>query len=356
MFAFIILYKFFLLISFHTNAEMISDNEIYYPPLWHTVPSKLTDYPLINDSSSSYRLIDPWYYPHRLGLYKILINLTTPLMPFCSSSNASNILFALPSQFGWQFHSNRLFTNGTLNISSNSWWASANYYLSVIPFLAAMDAGLIPYEPFQIVQSKNFCSNAKECYHQVPEAMKRWHEFFTFLQQSTKDFNDRILDTHYLAPLWLAYKSSFDNALPLIESKLVYLPSNNEKLFGQNWARLLNLIAMARKNTNLYETLKNQRKFLPHRMLLDSDHLTQPNDLSDSVKSSLKVLFSFRFDWLPQIEAIWSKLTCNYEARVYAQYTLESMAKSKVLAFKYLGKAVINAFLFRCDRSFKTDL
>ncbi|CAF4357365.1 unnamed protein product, partial [Adineta steineri] len=114
---------------------IITNNEISYPTLWQTVPESLTEYPLVDDdyNSSQYRLIDPWFYPHRLGLYKILINITTPLMPFCSSSNASNILFALPSQFGWQYDSNRLFTNGTLNISLNSWWASANYYLSVIP-------------------------------------------------------------------------------------------------------------------------------------------------------------------------------------------------------------------------------
>ncbi|CAF2411253.1 unnamed protein product [Rotaria sp. Silwood2] len=113
MYLLIFLIFFSVFISLHINVNTISNNEIYYPSLWHTVPSSLTEYPLENDSSSQYRLTDPWFYPHRLGLYKILISSTTPLMPFCSSSNASNILFALPSQFGWQFDSNRLFTNGT---------------------------------------------------------------------------------------------------------------------------------------------------------------------------------------------------------------------------------------------------
>jgi len=113
---------------------------------------------------------------------------------------------------------------------------------------------------------------------------------------------------------------------------------------------------MTRKNTNLYETIKNQRTFLPRRMLLESDREKQSNDLPDLVNKSLDFLISFRFDWLFYIEKIWEKLTCNYEGRVYAQYTLESMAISKFLAFKHLSQAIINAFFYRCDHSFKTDL
>lgn len=351
--------NFLLLIFVHINAENISNNEIYYPPLWETAPSSLTDYPLVNDPtslSSQYRLINPWFYPHRLGLYKILINITTPLMPFCKSSNASNILFALPSQFGWQYISNRLFTNGTLDISVDSWWASANYYLSVIPFLAAVDVGLIPHESFRIIQYENFCSNSIECLEQVPKAMKQWQIFFSHLQQSDKNFNDRIMDNYYLAPMWSAYKASIDDALPLIQSKFSLLPSNLERLFGYGWARLISLIAMTRKNTNLYETIKNQRSFLPRRMLLESDREIQTNDLPELVNKSLDFLTSFRFDWLSYIEKVWAKLTCNYEGRIYAQHTLESMATSKFLALKYLSQATLNAFLFRCDRSFKNDL
>jgi hypothetical protein len=277
-------------------------------------------------------------------------------MPFCSSSNASNILFALPSQFGWQFNSNRLFTNGTLNISLNSWWASANYYLSVIPFLAAVETGIIPHESFVVVRNENFCSNSLECSEQVPNAMIEWRKFFTQLQQLEKKFDDRIIDVQYLGPMWSAYKASIDEALPLVESKLSFLPSDLERLFGYGWARLISLIAMTRKNTNLYETIKNQRTFLPRRMLLESDRHVHTNDLPDLVNKSLDFLLSFRFQWLSYIETFWEKLTCSYEGRVYAQHTLESMAKSKLLALKHLSQAIINAFLFRCDRSFKNDL
>ncbi|CAM4831896.1 unnamed protein product [Rotaria magnacalcarata] len=71
--------------------------------------------------------------------------------------------------------------------------------------------------------------------------------------------------------MWSAYIASINDALSLVESKTVFLPSNLERLFGYVWARLINLIGMSRKNINLSETIKNQRAFLPRRMLLDSD-------------------------------------------------------------------------------------
>ena len=340
---------------FHAYASSSTDEDILYPPLWRSAPSALTDFPLVNESTSSYRLIDPWLYPHRLGLYKILIEITTPFMPFCSLSNASNILFVLPSQFGWLFHSNRLFTNGTMNISPDSWWASANYFLAVVPFLVANDMGLIAEEPFEIVKQENFCSDSHQCHEQVPQMMEKWKHFFQRLQESKSCIgNEKIsrlsIDHCYLAPMWLAYKSSIDQALPLVASKLAYLPSDAERLFGLAWVRLISLIVMSRKNTNLYETIKNQRQFLPFRMLTDSDRPPQSNDLPDSVNQSLKVLFSFRFDWLSFIEKIWERITCNYQSRIDAQYSLDMMAVSKLIAFHHLAKATVNAFLYDCDR------
>lgn len=339
----------------HVHASSSADEDVFYPPLWRSAPAALNDFPLANESTSSHRLIDPWLYPHRLGLYKILIEITTPFMPFCSLSNASNIFFVLPSQFGWLFHSNRLFTNGTMNISPDSWWASANYFLAVVPFLVANEMGLIDDEPFEIVKQDNFCSNSHQCHEQVPEMMKQWKQFFQRLQESkscigNEKISRRSIDHCYLAPMWLAYKSSIDHALPLVASKLVYLPSDAERLFGMAWARLISLIAMSRKNTNLYETIKNQRQFLPFRMLTDNDRPPQSNDLPDSVNQSLKVLFSFRFDWLSFIEKIWERITCNYQSRIDAQYSLDMMAISKLIAFHHLAKATVNAFLYNCDR------
>ena len=355
MYRSLILFNLFFCYLPFLHAEENLHDQVRYPPLWNVAPSSLRDYPSVN-GTPPYRVIDPWLYPHRLGLYKILIDVTTPLMPFCASSNASNILFALPSQFGWQFESNRLFTNGTLDISTDSWWASANYYMSVVPFLVAVDVGLIPPETFHIVQREGFCSNSTDCLTQVPKAMKQWHLFFSGLLHSGQLTDARTIDHYYLAPMWSAYTASIENALPLIKAKLGLLPSPTEQSFGQAWARLVSLIAMTRKNTNLYETLKNQRSFLPSRMLVESDRLIQSNDLPDLVNGSLELLFGVQFDWLVAIEFVWKKMTCNYEGRIYAQQAIESIANSKLFAVKCVSQALLSAVFFQCDRPFKNDL
>jgi hypothetical protein len=64
-------------------------------------------------NNSECRLIDPWLYLDRLGLYKIFVQATTPYMRFCLSIfEECNLLFGLAAQFD----TNRLFTNGTKNI------------------------------------------------------------------------------------------------------------------------------------------------------------------------------------------------------------------------------------------------
>lgn len=336
-----------------------ADDQIVYPVHWRTAPSSIDDFPLID----SYRLIDPWIYTSRLGLFKILIDRTTSRMPFCLTSNASNILFALPSQFSWQFESNRLFTNGTMNISTDSWWASANYYLAVVPFLTAVRIGFIDSRnDFLIVKRENFCSTYDECFEQVPRAVQAWTRFFEALELKHKNFDEQIIDEFYLAPMWSAYRSSIESALPLVESKISLLPSSTERIFGLGWSRMIRLISLTRKNTNLSETLKNQRSFLPRRILIEQDRsicLSSSNvdhDLPATVRKSLKLLFSFRFDRIRLIEQIWQKITCNYQGRIDAQKILESLGRSKFVALIYFGRALVKTVLVQCDRTIQFDL
>jgi hypothetical protein len=208
------------LFIFSSNASL---TEQRFPTLWFEAPSSISDYPLGGNCSSSQtmntsdcRIIDPWLYMDRLGLYKILINATTPYMDrFCSVQplHECNILFGLVAHFGWQFDSNRLFSNGTKNISVNSWWASFNYYLSVVPFLAAVDTGFIRPGVFQIVQRDIFCSNSAECLKQIPNAMTAWRNDLVDLSQSRNCSHEstkvgEMIDNCYLGPMWLAHNAS----------------------------------------------------------------------------------------------------------------------------------------------------
>lgn len=330
------------------------NNDDHWPPLWQEAPSSISDYPLASQSSinSDIHIINPWLYVHRLGMYKILIDTSTRLMPFCSS-NVTNVLFGLPSQFGWQYLSNRLFSNGTGNISTDSWWGSANYYLSVIPFIAAADAGVINQGSFQIVQREKFCTNFEECYRQVPDAIRKWREFFTNLLNSSyckhDNYDGKIIDKCFLAPLWSAHIASLDNGLPLVESKVSRLPSIMEQRFGLAWAKLVQFVALARLDTNLPATNKYQAAYLPFRMLHEGDNPPDCADLPDTVNQALKLLFAVQPDWWSPLVKIWKKVTCNYEARKAAQHVLETVVTSISEATAYFTEATIDAIVFTCD-------
>lgn len=332
-------------------------NEQHFPTLWNQAPSSINDYPLVKNCSHSLkecRLINPWIYLHRLGLYKILIETTSPLMPFCSLSNQSNILFGLPAQFSWQFNTNRLFTNETQNISTDSWWASANYYLSVIPFLAAVDAGVIRQDSFEIIQYGNFCSNSDECFRQIPDAMNKWRVFFTNISQENycrnQSIDDRLIDECYLGALWSAHLASIDNALPLIASKVSRLPSQQEQQFGLGWANLVTFIGMARMNVNLSNTNNYQDQFLPNRTLTNQDHPPHCTNLSKEVNQALELLFSLKPQWDPELLKLWKQATCNYQSRRYAQAVLETIVISKEKAMAYYAEAIIESQLYSCDQ------
>jgi hypothetical protein len=345
------LFILYLLIFLSNTNELL-------PTLWDEAPSSITDYPLVHNCSNGQtdcRLINPWFYLDRLGLYKILINKTSSLMPFCSLSNTANILFGLPTQFSWQFNSNRLFSNGTQQVSIDSWWASANYYLSVIPFLAAVDMNVIrSQDPFQIVQYGNFCSNSDQCFHQIPDAMIKWRFFFGNLSQpnycKTDHVDNRIIDKCYLGPMWSAHVASIENALPLIASKVPLLPSDNEQRFGLGWANLVGFIAMSRENTNLSNTYTYQNEFLPSRILTNEDNPPHCPDLPKTVNQALEFLFSIRPEWYPELTKLWKQATCNYESRQDAQRVLEKVSISKTEAAAYYSEAVIKSHLYPCDQ------
>ncbi|CAF1032988.1 unnamed protein product [Adineta steineri] len=335
------------LFIFSSNTSIAEQR---FPTLWFEAPSSIAGYPLSGNCSSSQtinnsdcRIIDPWLYLDRLGLYKILINATTPYMDrFCSVQplQECNILFGLAANFGWQFDSNRLFSNGTKNISVNSWWASFNYYLSVIPFLAAVDTGVIRSGAFQIVQRDIFCSNSDECLKQIPSAMIHWRNYFLNLLQSrscsgvtAKDGG--LIDECYLGPMWLAHNASVANALPIIKTKLSLLPSYNEQHFSLAWSNVLYYIAIARKNSNLIETNIYQDKYLPGRMLTDKDNPPYCPDLSKSVNLALELLHDIPLEFYSEFMDYWYGASTCYESGIYAQIALEIAPLSRTLAAAY---------------------
>ncbi|XP_070275330.1 protein LEG1 homolog [Myotis yumanensis] len=122
-----------------------------------------------------------------------------------------------------------------LCISVDSWWADLNFYLSAMPFLAAVDSGImgIPSDNVTLLppykEQMSFCFNVSSCHSSFPEAMKKWNEFYQHLKSNSSNFDD------LLKYLWATHVSSLEVAHKNFHNRLRYY-SKQEADFGRNWA------------------------------------------------------------------------------------------------------------------------
>lgn len=86
------------------------------PPLWKDVPESLDEF----TSQNNKIVINPWNYIERMGMYKLLLNATAKYMTFLGPNNTGNVLWGLPLQHGWQFHTGMEILSGFILYLSNS--------------------------------------------------------------------------------------------------------------------------------------------------------------------------------------------------------------------------------------------
>uniref|UniRef100_U3J770 Chromosome 6 open reading frame 58 n=1 Tax=Anas platyrhynchos platyrhynchos TaxID=8840 RepID=U3J770_ANAPP len=258
--------------------------EQVYPPLWDIVPENLLNFQVKGNKI----VIDPWNYRERLGVYKNLLNSSAKYFTNFGSQNFGNILWGLPLQHGWQFRTGRLadpssvtscgHEDGDLCISVRSWWSCMNYYLAIIPFLGAVEAGLFREVPYEIEllppeeRRDDFCYSVADCQQKAigPET-----------------FSSFILDDalHYM---WKAHVASIAYALPKFQDR--YGNQRAEANFGEDWANAVDFIAATHFCTDL-QTTNNFQLFLPQRMLVEGDVLPSISGFSPQQN---RVLLSMR--------------------------------------------------------------
>uniref|UniRef100_A0A452T050 UPF0762 protein C6orf58-like n=1 Tax=Ursus maritimus TaxID=29073 RepID=A0A452T050_URSMA len=206
-----------LVACFSASLAGTSDVPDPYPPLWKMSAGQFSDYRVENGKY----IIDPWVYNERMGMYKILVNKTASYFENIVANNDQNILWGLPLQHGWQYRTGRLadprqrkgcgYESGDpLCISVDSWWADMNYFLSALPFLAAVDSGVMGISSDQVMllpppkDQTKFCLNVSSCLSSFPETMSKWNTFYQHLQDPSSSFEN------LLKYLWAAHVSSLD--------------------------------------------------------------------------------------------------------------------------------------------------
>ncbi|NWS67180.1 LEG1H protein, partial [Crotophaga sulcirostris] len=281
-------------------SEKDATGEDVYPPLWELAPENLLDF-LVKDNKI---VINAWNYQERLGVYKNLLSSSAKYFNAFGYQNFGNILWGLPLQHGWQFRTGRLadhsretscgYEDGDhLCISVRSWWACMNYYLAVIPFLGAVEAGLFGQLQYEIEilppqeRRTDFCYSVAHCRSLFPKLMDEWKDYFEVNNNHATSSSFKIDDA--LGLLWKAHVTSIAYALSKFQDSLKYL-SGPEANFGEDWANAVDFIAATHFSTDLQNT-NDFQAFLPQRMLVEGDVLPSISDFSPQQN---KVLVSLR--------------------------------------------------------------
>ena len=252
------------------------------PPGWDAAPGNLSEFP---SGPCGAILADPWSYEGRLGMYKTLMG-ATPALAW-GEEGEGHPLWGLPLQFAWQRETGRLFGDGGDVVSKESWWAGMNYMLSVVPFVAAMEAGAItvPWpKSFVIEPAPGFCTTFQSCSAAAPRASAAWREFFRWAVEEPEPALEKALEL-----LWRAHAASLHDGLPLMSYLLDHLPSARERSFGLQWANLVDFIAALRYDVDFNHTNFLQGLIVPPRLLRDSDRPGLIHDFTPAQNRGLLV-------------------------------------------------------------------
>ncbi|XP_056419578.1 protein LEG1 homolog [Hyla sarda] len=347
----------FLWLVLAIGYPVVSSQNENYPPLWELVPENLTDFNIQSEKV----IINPWNYLERMGMYKILLNVTAPFLDMKEQDNKKNVLWGLPLQHGWQYHTGRLQDTSSSGksgedqtvISVKSWWACMNYYLAVIPFLGAIDAGLFEGFPYGIVISQpnisqsDFCCSIEECRSFSAKTMDEWKAFFESIMTSNKKSDTSVPELtkeeeRVLSNLWRAHMESIAVALPRCSDRLHHL-SESEGNFGMDWATAVEFIAASNFPTN-FQITNDFQTFLPKRILKEGDKAPYIPDFSEQENRVLATLHllnkanTFTGGFLLKL---WKKAMCSEEGRAAGRKLLQNMVTDPNLAPNTIIKIII---------------
>ncbi|XP_053316238.1 protein LEG1 homolog [Spea bombifrons] len=317
------------IILYITNADLGVHSVKGYPPLWDSAPENLEDF----TSHDGSIFINPWNYLERHGMYKILLNVTAQHLDMNDPENKRNILWGLPIQHGWQYRSGRLADTQNQDktyVSPRSWWACMNYYLSAIPFLGAVDAGLFDVRfPIQLSEPKeyqsDFCYNIPDCYRSVPKPMEGWKAFFEFIK-TPLDVPKEKAESEFLTRMWEAHTQSIRSALLPCSTRLSFM-STKESSFGVDWAAAVEFLAATNFLTDFNST-NNFHYFLPPRILTELD--IAPLILDFTTEQNRVV---FMLHWLNKFNQLsgghflqlWKKAMCSEEGKAAGRDLIQNM-------------------------------
>ncbi|KAM9968939.1 hypothetical protein ACTFIW_000342 [Dictyostelium discoideum] len=287
--------------------------------------------------------LNPWVFEERIKLYDILINSTK--VEIFGDDNLNNCFQGFKIQLDWQKTTGRsMIIDNSNNISVNSWWGSMNYYESIIPFISAMNLGIIQ-PPIELVNigDDRFCTDYSEC---DKELMEPWDLYFQFLIKIKDEKYSYSIQQQILKYNWDGHMKSLSIGLKLFNDKLNYL-SKNEIKFSTGFVHFVDIISLINFNTN-YSQILPIFDSLPPRMLTNSDYppffkgFTRTQNFYTSSVLSINELYENQLLWNYFLNLL-KKKTENEKCRDFINQEIINFTKyPESTIIKLLFKLLLN--------------
>jgi len=245
---------------------------------------------------------DPMDVRVRLAMYRHLVERLNPHRRFGAHDELSPY-WGYASQLAWQHRSGRLGGDGHV-IADGSWWGACNYALSVVPYVAAMQLGLVPQLEIAV--------------HGYDAVMPAWHAAHRALAARDADHDTaRVL-------VWAAHLASITLAVRTHEVAFRAMPEP-ERRFARGWVRMVDLFSAAAVRTDLDKLVETGGGALPPRVLREGDGL---DDFHRHEKSTVRRVGELadrpRVRWSLEV-LVWRRIMRTRVARADAERLLAGM-------------------------------
>ncbi len=237
----------------------------------------------------------------RMAMYRLLVERTNERGDFGDDHELCPF-WGYASQLAWQHRSGRLGTAANV-IERDSWWGACNYALSVVPYVAAMDLGIVPMLDLDI----------EPAYAVV---MPDWHVALRALLSA------RDHDAIRLA-VWRAHLASITLAVARHRRELAVLPAAEQR-FARGWVRMVDLFAAAAVRTDLEKLVETGGGALPSRVLAGGDLADLPRYERSTVRGVGALADRSPRRWAIDI-AVWRRIMRTRAARAEAERLLAGM-------------------------------
>jgi hypothetical protein len=237
----------------------------------------------------------------RLAMYRVLVARTSAHGGFGEGAEL-NPFWGYASQLAWQHRSGRLGGVAVGVIARDSWWGACNYALSVVPYVAAMEQGLVP----------RLAIDHDRAYDDV---MSAWH---TALRTMTSHDHDAVR-----VAIWRAHLASITLAVRSHTAELARMPPPEQR-FARGWVRMVDLFAAAGLRTDLGKLVESGGGALPSRVLHDDRLDDLPRYERSTVRRVGALADRSSRRWAIDV-AVWRRIMRTRRARAESERLLAGM-------------------------------